>query len=133
MILFLSFHWIQRYSNTPGNIVWIFLFFGFGWSNDYKVAMLIEGIIFLCVSGLSFGLNAFACSGITTKMKKYIVFSWIFALIFMIVGEVLGIVVYLQSNKNDIFIENLALKLLQIFICVNFLDFIFWLWGYYTL
>ena len=66
-------------------------------------------------------------------MKKFIVFSWIFALIFMIVGEALGVVVYLQSTKNDIFIDNVALKLLQIFISVNVLDFIFWLWGYLTL
>lgn len=66
-------------------------------------------------------------------MKKYIVFSWIIALVFMIVGEAIGVVVYLQSTKNDIFIDNVALKLLQIFIAVNILDFIFWLWGYLTL
>lgn len=41
MIIFLPFHWIQRYSNTPGNLVWIFLLFGFGWSSQYKVPMLI--------------------------------------------------------------------------------------------
>jgi hypothetical protein len=86
MIVFLPFHWIQRYSNTPGNIAWIFLFFAFAWTSQYKLPMLIEGIIFITISAMSFGVNVVACRGITTRMKKLIVIEWIFALILMVVG-----------------------------------------------
>ncbi len=100
MILFFSFNWIQRYSNTPGNITWLFLFFGFSWTENYSVVMIILGIIALLISSLSFGINILACGGITTRMKKSIVYCWIFALILMIVGEALAFVVYFQSTKN---------------------------------
>jgi len=86
MIILLPFHWIQRYSNTPGNLVWIFIFFGFSWTSKYRLPMLIEGIIFAAISGMSFFINLVACKGITTQMKKLIVIEWIFALILMIVG-----------------------------------------------
>jgi len=86
MIILLPFHWIQRYSNTPGNIAWIFLFFGFTWTDQYKLPMMILGIIFAAISGMSFFVNIIACKGITTRMKKLIVIEWIFATILMIVG-----------------------------------------------
>lgn len=86
MIILLPFHWIQRYSNTPGNIAWIFLFFGFTWTDQYKLPMMISGIIFAVISGMSFFVNIIACKGITTRMKKLIVIEWIFATILMIVG-----------------------------------------------
>ncbi len=86
MIILLPFHWIQRYSNTPGNIAWIFLFFGFTWTSQFKLPMLIEGIIFALISAMSFGVNTVACRGITTRMKKLIVIEWIFASILMVVG-----------------------------------------------
>lgn len=86
MIILLPFHWIQRYSNTPGNIVWVFIFFGFSWTAKYRLPMLIEGIIFATISGMSFFINVIACKGITTQMKKFIVIEWILALILMIIG-----------------------------------------------
>ncbi len=63
--------------------------------------MLIEGIIFAAISGMSFFVNIIACKGITTQMKKLIVIEWIFALILMIVGEILAIIVYLQTPKTQ--------------------------------
>ena len=86
MIVFLPFHWIQRYSNTPGNLVWILLFFGFGWTSQFKISLLIEGVIYAFISAMTFGVNVFACKGITTQMKKIIVIEWIFSSILMIVG-----------------------------------------------
>jgi hypothetical protein len=84
MILILPFHWVQRYTNTPGNLVWVFLFFGYTWTSGYQLPMLVEGVLAIVVSALSFGVNAFACRGITTTMKKYIVVVWIFTLILMV-------------------------------------------------
>jgi hypothetical protein len=62
------------------------LFFGFSWTDTYKVPMIILGVLAIATSALSFGVNILACGGITTRMKKSIVYSWIFALIFMLVG-----------------------------------------------
>ncbi len=73
LIIFLPFHWIQRYSNTPGNLAWIFLFFGFPWTANYKLPMMISGVIAAVISGMSLFVNLIACNGITTKMKKIIV------------------------------------------------------------
>lgn len=73
MVILLPFHWIQRYSNTPGNIAWIFIFFGFEWAAKYRLPMLIEGIICAAISLMSLLVNVFACRGITTQMKKLIV------------------------------------------------------------
>lgn len=84
MILILPFHWVQRYTNTPGNLVWLFLFFGFTWTLNYQIPMLIEAVIAIVVSVLSFGVNTFACKGITTTIKKYIVIVWIFTLILIV-------------------------------------------------
>jgi hypothetical protein len=133
MVILLSFHWIQRYSNTPGNIVWIFLFFGFGWTATYNVSMIVLGVICAVISFSSLAVNLLACKGITTSMKKIIVVQWVFSLILMLVAEVLAIVVYLKKDHNDVFADNIAYKLLQTFICVNLLDMLFWLWGYLTL
>lgn len=133
MIIFLPFHWIQRYSNTPGNLAWIVLFFGFAWSSQYKVAMFILGSIYAVISVCSFVVNLIACKGITTSIKKIIVVEWILAIVLMIVGEVLAVVVYIQNNPNQVFIDNVALKLIMTYFCVNILDLLFWLWGYLTL
>ncbi len=84
MVLILPFHWVQRYTNTPGNLVWVFLFFGYTWTPDYQLPMLVQGVLAIVVSLLSFGVNTFACRGITTTMKKYIVLLWIFTLILMV-------------------------------------------------
>jgi len=41
MVILLPFHWVQRYSNTPGNLVWVLLFFGFRWTSQFKIPMFI--------------------------------------------------------------------------------------------
>jgi hypothetical protein len=99
MIICLPFNWIQRYSNSPGNLTWIFLFFSFGWSGNFKTPMILLGILTTLVSATSFIINLFACKGISTGVKKGIVVAWVFGLITMIVAEVLAVVTYLQSGK----------------------------------
>jgi hypothetical protein len=133
MIICLPFNWVQRYSNSPGNLTWIFLFFSFGWSGNFKTPMIILGILTTLVSATSFIINLIACKGISTGVKKGIVIAWVFGLITMIVAEVLAVVTYIQSGKAENFIDIVAIKLLQTFICINVLDFLFWLWGYLTL
>ena len=40
----------------------------------------------------------------------------------MIVGESLAVVTYIQNNPNQVFIDNVALKLIMTYFCVNILD-----------
>jgi len=86
MIICVSFHWVQRYTNSPGNLSWIFLFFSFGWSASFKTPMIILGILTTLVSLISFIMNLVACKGITTGIKKGVVVAWVFGLITMIVA-----------------------------------------------
>lgn len=86
MIILLPFNWIQRYSNSPGNLTWIFLFFSFGWSSNFKTPMIILGILTTLISATSFLTNLLGCKSITTSLKKAIVIGWIFGLITMIVA-----------------------------------------------
>ncbi len=41
MIVTFPFYWIQRYSNTPGNLVWVILFFGFPWAQAFRTSMYV--------------------------------------------------------------------------------------------
>ncbi len=87
LILFAPFYWIQRYSNSPGNIAWVFLFFGYDWNSAYKSILIILGAITLLISLLTLLANAVAgLSGITTFVKRMVVGCWTLCLVLM-VGE----------------------------------------------
>ena len=98
--------------------------------------MLIIGILCLIISLTSFLVNLFAAfQGTTTTMKKIIVVQWIFALLLMVANEVMAIIDYLANtgNDNESYHQILGKTLLAIFIPVNILDILFWLWGLLTL
>ena len=74
MILCLPFAWIQRYSNSPGNLTWVVLFLGFPFGESYRTIMIVIGCICLFISLFTLLVNAIAaCNGTTTAVKKLIV------------------------------------------------------------
>lgn len=84
LILFLPFFWIQRYTNSPGNISWIFLFFAFQWNHAYKSILIILGSVSLTISVLTLLMNAVAgLYGITRGVKRGIVGCWTVCLVLM--------------------------------------------------
>lgn len=86
LILFASFFWIQRYSNSPGNIVWVFMFFGGDWNSAYKSVLIILGVISLAICLVTLAANLVAgVYGITKCVKKVIVGCWTVSLILMFV------------------------------------------------
>ena len=87
LILFGPFFWVQRYSNSPGNIVWILMFFLFGWNPAYRTLMVVIGILALVVSGVTLGINIVAAfTGITSNIKKAITFCWGGCMIIMLIN-----------------------------------------------
>ena len=100
MILFGPFFWVQRYTNSPGNIVWIFMFFGFGWNSAYNTMMIFIGVLALLVSVASIAINAFAATtGITSSVKRAITVTWTAGMVVMLINEVLAIATYMQNSK----------------------------------
>lgn len=106
LVLIGSFFWAQRYTNSPGNVVWVFMFFGFGWNSAYGTMMIFIGIIALLVSLSSIIVNVIASfTGITSGVKKAITVTWVGAMVAMLINEVLAIATYMQNSKYSSFID----------------------------
>lgn len=87
LILFSNFYWIQRYSNSPGNLAWLFLFFGFDWKPQLTGNMTTIGVICLLISVITLIANGFAAwKGITETIKKLVVAFWTICLLLMFVN-----------------------------------------------
>ena len=120
LILFGPFFWVQRYTNSPGNIVWVFMFFGFSWNGAYGTMMIFIGILALLVSLASILVNAIAgFTGITSSMKKAVTITWTAGMVVMLINEVLAIATYMQNSKYNGFIDLEAKKLLLLFVIIN--------------
>ncbi len=69
----------------------------------------------------------------STKLKKIIVFQWVFGLILMTINEIIAIATYFEQSKSEDYNDRTCRNILLIFIVVNILDFLFWLFGLMTL
>lgn len=133
-MLFLSFYWVQRYTNAPGNFTWVVMFLGFSWTLAFNSKMIAIGVLHLLICFLTILANGIAAAkGITTGVKKIIVGEWVLALLIMVITEIIAIATYFQNSDSTDFNDQIAKKLLQIFIAVNVLDLLFWLFGLLTL
>jgi len=94
LILTFSFNWIQRYTNSPGNIVWLVYFFMSSWYDRQLYFMISLIILMFLVSFFTFLANCFAICKVTTCIKKFIISSWIISFLLMIAAEVLAIFAY---------------------------------------
>jgi hypothetical protein len=100
MILFGNFFWVQRYSNSPGNIVWVIMFFSFSWNPNYSTLMIMIGILSLLICLATLGINILAFFiGITSAMKRAIVVCWTVCMIVMLINEVMAIATYMSNSK----------------------------------
>lgn len=95
--------------------------------------MMIIGIVAGVISLLTFFVNLVTCSGPTTKTKKLLVGVWILCLILMIGCEIYAVITYLTVGEVTEFKDVQAKKTLAVFIVVNLLDLLFWIWGFSTL
>ena len=134
LVLFGAFFWVQRYSNSPGNIVWAFMFLSYTWHNAYSTIMIFLGVLSIIISIVTLVVNGVAgLYGITTVIKKVIVGSWMLCLVIMLAEEIMAIVCYMQNSDYRDYNDLMAKKLLLIFIIVNMIEFLLWLFGLLTL
>lgn len=106
LVLTLPLLWIQRFTNSPGNLVWpgLFLFFVRQWQGTFDSIMLLIAGLAVIVSALTFIANIFAgFKGTTTGIKKFIKFSWIFDLVLMLVNEGLAVFAFTLGRSNGHF------------------------------
>ena len=106
---------------------------GFVWSDKFHLPMLLIGIAQGVISMITLFTNLVTCSGPTVRTKKLLMGGWIFGLLLMVGCEVYAILTYLQVGKMTDYKDIKAKKTLAIFIVVNVLDLLFWLWGLKTL
>lgn len=98
-VMRLPFELSQRYTNTPGNAVWIFLFFGFGWTHLFAGSLITIGIFNLIITLSSVIVNLVPfLTGMTSRMKKILLFQWLGALGLMVICEVIALAVYLSNS-----------------------------------
>lgn len=133
MNLFGEFYWAIRYTNAPGNLVWPFLFFGFSWTSKFNGSYITVGIITLFISLGTFIANILPLRGGPTTLKSKIInYAWIGSLILMGICELIVFVTYLSSSDGTDFNDYIAKKLAQIYLPINFIDAIFWVFGKLT-
>jgi len=123
----------QRYTNAPGNIVFPLMFLVYNWGPNFRIIMLIIGIGTAFVCALSFLLHLFTCVKTSTSNIKALTTGWIISIIVLVGLEILAIVKYLTAGEITDFADVQAKKTLAIFIAVNAVDILFWLWGMKTL
>ena len=86
LILMLPLFWVQRFTNSPGNLAWVSLFLlrGIEWKQDYRYTLLGAGGVVLLVSLITLSLNIVAAlKGITTCMKSTLKCFWIIDLLLL--------------------------------------------------
>lgn len=87
VILLLPLLWVQRYSNSPGNILWaIFLLkVVMQWGTPFRWTIAALAGTILIQSLLTLVINLVAgCKGVTTTVKSWVKCAWIFDLILIL-------------------------------------------------
>lgn len=134
VVLFMRLAWSQRYSNSPGNLVWPAMFLPFYWTDNFRIYMQIIGIVTAIISVVTFLVNLSTLLKTSTSTRKIVTFGWIFGLILLFLLQALAAYKYLAAGNSLTDYEDVhAKKTLAVFIAVNAIDILFWLWGMKTL
>jgi hypothetical protein len=133
VILLMRLAWGQRYTNAPGNITWPLLFLVYQWSSKFFAYMLIIGIGTALVCVLTLFLHLFTFIKTSTSTKRVLTIGWGFCIGVLLALEGLAVVIYLISGNVSEYIDVYAKITLTVFIVVNILDVLFWIWGMKTL
>jgi hypothetical protein len=87
MILFLPLLWVQRYSNSPGNIIWAFFLLKvvLQWVTPFRWTILALAGAILVQSLFTLVINMVAgCKGVTTTVKSWVKCAWVFDFILIL-------------------------------------------------
>lgn len=125
--------WGQRYTNAPGNVAWPILFLMYQWGSRFNIFMLIIGIGTAFVSVMTLLVHLFTFFKTSTSTIRALKIGWGIGLAILIALEILAIIIYVTAQGLTNFVDVHAKRTLGIFIIVNALDILFWLWGMKTL
>lgn len=131
-ILCAPFNISQRYPNTPGNITWVFLFMGYTWNDAHSTIFIIIGIINLLISLFTAGINLVSLFvGMSQKIRRIMYYQWLISIGLLVICGIAAFVIYVTNVRKNDYEAIMANKLCEIFIGVNIVDIIFWLWGFF--
>lgn len=87
LTLWSKYDFAMRYTNAPGNLVWVFLFFSFDWTQHFKTFYIPTAVIMLIVtvSNLSIHL-VHMFSNFNQNIRRPIFLVWIGSLVLMAVA-----------------------------------------------
>lgn len=125
--------WGGRYTNSPGNVVWAPLFLAYHWTEKFRIPMQIIGIVAAVISGLTLLIHLSTLIKTSTSTRKLLMGWWIFAILLLLALEGLAIYMYITAGAVTEYKDVHAKRTLGVFILVNALDILFWLWGMKTL
>lgn len=98
VILIMRLGWGQRYTNSPGNIVWGPLFLINEWTSGFKLTMLIIGIGACVVSVMILLSNLLNLFKTSTSTRKVGLAAWGFGILILILLEILALVRYFTAG-----------------------------------
>ena len=79
--------WIQRYTNGPGNLTWVYMFLSINWDSvgQIKSLYLAIGITYGIISTVTLILNVASRKADKATFAKYLEIWWILAIVIMII------------------------------------------------
>lgn len=134
MILSRKFEWQQRYTNSPGNVIWAVVIVQFAHDMEFMLQIQLIAWATAAITTSTLVINIIALvSGITPCVKKSIFIQWIISLILIIISILLAAIMFLNNyyidKSTSEILSNVCLK----YILVSIVDVGFWVWGLLTL
>jgi hypothetical protein len=83
----------RRFSTSPGNFVWVWLFLAWKWAKDIEWYMKAIGLTYAIITSTSVAtLLLELAKGLTTSVKKILIAQLIFSLVLTGLTEIFAIV-----------------------------------------
>lgn len=90
-----------RYTNAPGNLAWVFLFFSFDWSITFKSFYIPIGVINLIITVANLSVHVvFLMSKFNANIKRVIYIVWFCSFLAMGIAECIGFFAYLIGSGS---------------------------------
>lgn len=98
LALMANFSWAQRYTNTPGNLIWTILIISFAQNMSFVPQIQAVAWITALISVSSLALNVVTLiTGITPGIKRAILIQWVISLVLIVVCALMTLVVFLNN------------------------------------
>lgn len=96
--------WVMRYNNSPGNIIWGYMFLTTNWGMVPGLSTLFRliGWLEIVICAVSFLMNMLPhCVGIPSYYRKALRYWWMSCLVVMLVVEVASFFIYMAYDFDS--------------------------------